>query len=312
LTKYKKALIVVHRNESADDFQQIARRIRKLDPTISVTMVSDFLTSKMVPDQCLNLPMLVVYLCNPPKTEFKVATKLAVKGMSKIEEYEHFKQHNIPCLPIERFIWGMELDPEVYGDWVILKPEHIQSTGKDVNMVPTKEIPNLKLSDFPAEHLIQKDTYYVQQFLKTGNSATFYRALVYLGDILLSYKVEQNNHYPDYKVGLDILLKTSVASNLQGSRKINLVDDDDVRALAIKVALAFPDLPLLGVDIIPDAVTGKLYVLEINAGGNTWAFTAKPSQDLRSILGLKNMILQYNAWDRAAEALVRKTHELAK
>jgi glutathione synthase/RimK-type ligase-like ATP-grasp enzyme len=178
--------------------------------------------------------------------------------------------------------------------------------------VSTKEIPNLKLSDFPAEHLIQKDTYYVQQFLKTGKSATFYRALVYLGDILLSYKVEQNNHYPDYKVGLDILLKTSVASNLQGSRKINLVDDDDVRALAIKVALAFPDLPLLGVDIIPDAVTGKLYVLEINAGGNTWAFTAKPSQDLRSILGLKNMILQYNAWDRAAEALVRKTHELAK
>jgi len=309
---YKKALIVVHRNENADDFQQIARRIRKLDSTICVTMVSDFLTSKMVPDQCLNLPMLVVYLCNPPKTEFKVATKLAVKAMSKIEEYEHFKQHNIPCLPIERFIWGMELDPEVYGDWVVLKPEHIQSTGKDVNMVPTKEIPNLKLSDFPAEHLIQKDTYYVQQFLKTGNSATFYRALVYLGDILLSYKVEQNNHYPDYKVGLDILLKTSVASNLQGSRKINLVDDDDVRALAIKVALAFPDLPLLGVDIIPDAVTGKLYVLEINAGGNTWAFTAKPSQDLRSILGLKNMILQYNAWDRAAEALVRKTHELAK
>jgi hypothetical protein len=266
----------------------------------------------MVPADCLNLPMLVIYLCNPPPTEFKVATKLAVKVMSKIEEYEHFKQHNIPCLPIERFTWGMELDPKVYGDWVILKPENIQSTGKDVNMVSTKEIPNLKLSDFPAEHLIQKDTYYVQQFLKTGKSATFYRALVYLGDILLSYKVEQNNHYPDYKVGLDILLKTSVASNLQGSRKINLVDDDHVRALAIKVALAFPDLPLLGVDIIPDEVTGKLYVLEINAGGNTWAFTAKPSQDLRSILGLKNMILQYNAWDLAAEALVRKTHELAK
>ena len=63
---YKKALIVVHRNESADDFQQIARRIRKLDPSICVTMVSDFLTSKMVPTECLNLPMLVIYLCTPP------------------------------------------------------------------------------------------------------------------------------------------------------------------------------------------------------------------------------------------------------
>ena len=84
---YKKALILVHRNENADDFEQIARRVRKLDPSIGVTMVSDFLTSKMVPPEYLNLPMLVVYLCNPPNTEFKVATKLAVKEMNKIEEY---------------------------------------------------------------------------------------------------------------------------------------------------------------------------------------------------------------------------------
>jgi hypothetical protein len=309
---FKKALIVVHRNESADDFQQIARRIRKLDSTICVTMVSDFLTSKMVPDQCLNLPMLVVYLCNPPKTEFKVATKLAVKEMSKIEEYEHFKQHNIPCLPIERFIWGMELDPEVYGDWVILKPEHIQSTGKDVNMVPIKEIPNLKLSDFPENHLIHKDSFYIQKFIKTGKSPTYYRVLFFLGEILLSYKVEQNAKYPSANEGLNSLLKKSVATNLQGNREINLVIDSKVNDFAKNVAIHFPNLPILGIDIIPEEQTGDLIVLEINAGGNTWAFSAAPSQNLRSLVGLKNMVLQYNSWDRSAEALVRKTHELAK
>jgi len=127
MSKLKKAVIVVHRDESENNFHEIARRIKKLDSSIGVAMVSEFLTSKMVPPEFLQLPLLVIYLCNPPKTEFKVATKIAVKEMSKIDEYEHFKQHNIPCLPIEHFKLGMELDPKVYGDWVVLKPENITS-----------------------------------------------------------------------------------------------------------------------------------------------------------------------------------------
>ena len=311
MAKYKNALIIVHRNENADDFQQIARRIRKLDPSIGVTMASDFLTSKMVPPEYLNLPMLVIYLCNPPPSEFKIATKIAVKEMSKIEEYSHFKQHHIPCLPIDKFSWGMQPDPNLYGDFVILKPQNIQSTGRDVNMIPTKMVANLKPENFPLEHLIHRDSFYIQRFLKTGKSSTYYRVLIFLGEVLLSYKVEQKSAYPNADDKLELLLKTSVASNLQGNRDISLIVNREINAFAKSVADAFYNLPILGIDLIPDEKTGKLYILEINAGGNTWAFSAKPSQNLRSVLGLKNMVLQYNAWDRAAEALVRKTHELA-
>ena len=311
MTKYKKALIVVHRNESADDFQKIARRIRKLDPTISVTMVSDFLTSKMVPADCLNLPMLVIYLCNPPPTEFKVATKIAVKEMSKIEEYEHFKQHNIPCLPIERFRWGIELDPDIYGEWLVLKPEHITSNGKDVNMVPTSQLSKLKIQDFHINHLIHKDSYLVQKFIKTGENPNFWRVLVFLDEILLSYRPELNLPYLN-TLDLKKLLDTSISPVRRDDRKIHMEINEEVNALAKLVASTFPDNPLWGVDIIRDQETGKLYVLEVNLGGNTWSFSTPHGEKFRSVVGLKNMLLQYNAWDRAAEALVRKTHELAK
>jgi hypothetical protein len=70
---------------------------------------------------------------------------------------------------------------------------------------------------------------------------------------------------------------------------------------------------LLGIDILMDDLTHELYALEVNSGGNTWAFSSKIAEHFRnSAGGKKKLILQYHAWDRAAEALVRKTHELAK
>ena len=310
----KKAVIVVHREENAEDFEQIARRVRKLDPSVGVTMVSDFLTSKMVPSEYLNLPMLVIYLCNPPPTEFKVATKLAVKEMSKIEEYEHFKRQNLPCLPIERFNWGMELDPEIYGDWVVLKPENIQSTGKDVNMVPTKLIPNLKLDDFPENHLIREDSYLVQKFVKTGEMPAHFRVCTFLDEILFSTRLTSIYPYPDDNSNLKAFLSRTVASNKQESRVREFIKDSEVNELAMRVSASLPKHPLLGIDILRDELDQKLYVIEANVGGNVWSFSSTMATHIPeySPLSKKDRILQYGAWDRAAEALVRKTHELAK
>ena len=60
--------------------------------------------------------------------------------------------------------------------------------------------------------------------------------------------------------------------------------------------------------------TGTLYALETNLGGNTWHFssnfTAKMGEDNK--LRREQCLKQFNAFDRAAEALIRKAHELAK
>ena len=60
-----------------------------------------------------------------------------------------------------------------------------------------------------------------------------------------------------------------------------------------------------------DAKSGKLYVLENNSGGNVWAFSRKGSATLQAI-GRKALVTQFMAFDRAAEILAKKTHELAR
>ena len=45
-----------------------------------------------------------------------------------------------------------------------------------------------------------------------------------------------------------------------------------------RAARAFPDLPMLGVDILKEAGTGRLFVTEVNALGHNWNFSREFSQ----------------------------------
>ena len=268
--------------------------------------------------------MLVIFLVNPPAKEFALAAKMAVKNMTKLEEYEHFKKYNIPCLPIEEFTWGMTLDKSIYGDWVVLKPQTIQSTGKDVNMVPTDLIPTLKLDDFPEDHLIRQDSYYVQKFVKTGEKPAHYRVLVFCGEVLFIRKSMSIIGFPHPQSDTRTLLRSNIASNVSGGlRETSMPKDQEIFDFALHVAKTQPNLPLFGFDIIENKETDELICLEQNTGGNVWHFSSNftkrnnanfPSIQAaaRIIDDKKAKINQYGAWDRAAEGLIRKTHELAK
>ncbi|QDD11714.1 hypothetical protein [Candidatus Methylopumilus rimovensis] len=320
----QKSVIIVCRSESIDDFHQIARRAHRLDPSIAVIPIAEHLHSSLIPQSLLNLPMLVIFLVNPPQKEFALAGKMAVKRMTKLEEYEHFKKHNIPCLPIEAFTWGMTLDKSIYGDWVVLKPQNIQSTGKDVNMVPTDLIPSLTLEDFPADHLIRRDQYYVQKFVKTGEKPSHYRVLVFCGEVLYIRKVTSLIGFPNPQGNIKTLLSSSIASNVPDElRETSMLLDQKVFDFALKIAHTHYDLPLFGFDIVENKETDELICLEQNTGGNVWHFSSNLSKstgaNLPSITRAAELIddkkvkiNQYGAWDRAAEGLIRKTYELAK
>jgi hypothetical protein len=178
-------------------------------------------------------------------------------------------------------------------------------------MVPTKMIPLLTKEDFPEDHLVHQDSYLVQRLVNTGVNPNHYRVCIFLGSVLYSTRSELNLPYPDINSPLNKLLATTVASNLRPQRKIELHKNHDVIKLALFVADSLSDIPLLGVDIIRDASTGDYYVIETNSGGNTWHFSSEIGAGMRVDIGGKSKLVgQYNAWDRAAEALVRKTHEL--
>ena len=83
--------------------------------------------------------------------------------------------------------------------------------------------------------------------------------------------------------------------------------------LARRTYSALPEIPLQGVDIIREASSGQLYVLEANPGGNTWIFSkGEMTQRLKDMLGVKNLTEQFDAFNAAAKVLVERTRAEAQ
>jgi hypothetical protein len=83
--------------------------------------------------------------------------------------------------------------------------------------------------------------------------------------------------------------------------------DKEVIQLGESAHTAFPEIPLLGFDIVREVPSGKLYVLEANAIGYVWDFNFHVGAAYGfSIEG------QYDGIRKAAYILAEKTQECAR
>ena len=90
------------------------------------------------------------------------------------------------------------------------------------------------------------------------------------------------------------------------------VIDAEVMDFARQVNRAFPRIPLQGCDIVREAVSGKLYILEVNPGGNTLHFSSPIFARQRGLLGGKSVFTgQLDAFAIAARILAKRTEQLA-
>src|SRR5581483_4359010 len=96
-----------------------------------------------------------------------------------------------------------------------------------------------------------------------------------------------------------------------GQRHLIVPVEDDVLALARRTFDAISEVALHGCDVIREAATGRLYVLEINPGGNTWSFSSQWAALLRSELNLSDLSTQFDAWKLCARLLVERTRREA-
>jgi D-alanine-D-alanine ligase-like ATP-grasp enzyme len=89
--------------------------------------------------------------------------------------------------------------------------------------------------------------------------------------------------------------------------------DADVLAFAKRIAGVFGGIPLLGIDIVREHGSGKLYALEVNAGGNVWHFSSPYWAERRARYPhvARAMHEQFGAFDVAAKALISATRRLA-
>lgn len=103
--------------------------------------------------------------------------------------------------------------------------------------------------------------------------------------------------------------RSIVASHVGCS--IEFCHDADILALAERAARVFPDIPLLGVDILRDADSGQLHVVEVNSRGGCWGFSSRKATAMQQILG-RPFESQFDAFARAARGLIEETRRRAR
>jgi hypothetical protein len=73
-----------------------------------------------------------------------------------------------------------------------------------------------------------------------------------------------------------------------------------------------PEVAVLGVDVLRDTNTGRLYVLETNPGGFTWHLSSGLAKKTFTPEHIRNIYQQFDALERAAQLLVEKTRAEAR
>lgn len=320
----KRNLIIIHRGPRYErDFDEIADKVNSLDPSITIYHLSAGLETEL-PKRAWDYPTFTVALTSKFQLTVKRGPILRNVAIEKLMQQEVFKKNGIATPPALPFRFGMRLDPILFGEFVILKPMDLEQTSKGdgVQFIRRRRLHEKMLSDFSTDHPIQKAKkgYIVQKFIDTGEFPSYYRVQTFLGRAI--YAWHSTLLAPRCSLDADDaeIERTTIAS--QGGEKTRrLIADGDIVSMAERVHTAFPFIPMLAVDCIREATTGRIFVLECNPGGNTWHFSSKIGEKLRLGFGdektngtakaneiaRRMFIEQFGAFDIVAEQLVRAT-----
>lgn len=324
----RRNLILIHRGvEYERDFNEIAERIHKINPTIHIFSLPARLKTRL-PHEDWIFPTLTIALQKAFQLPIRRGPILRNVPIGKLGQNQLFRDHRLPTPPAAPFAFGMTLDPIMFGDFVVLKPGDLRKTSKGdgVFLFRRKRLAALRAQDLPPDHPVRLDPsgFIAQRFIDTGPFPCHYRVQTMLGRVLYCWHQTLDAARPPLDAP-DGVIERAVVASQGGARRFELSAEEDVLSLARAVHGSLPDTPILGIDIIRDHVSRKLHVLECNAGGNTWHFSSEMGATCRASLGgfagstpeeadargRLALMNQFDAFRQVAEVLVEKTIDCA-
>ncbi len=316
MPKKNYTLIVVHRrgSEYEADFGEICAKVEALDPQIAAYS-ADALSPAPISDREWQRPTLVVSLLEGWAFRVVRGTVLCNFEIDKLVQTKILRKAGVPTPPDLPFRPGMRLDPIMFGEFVLIKPMNLRMTSKGVGIQVMRRtrLEQLRPFDVAMDHPLRRDRkgYIVQKLVNTGQFPTSYRVATFLGELIYALKYQALVPSPDL-ASADSVIEAGNFSQ-KGERRMELFENDELFSLAKKVAGAFEMVPLLGIDFVRDHKSLQPYVLEVNAGGNTWHFASRMWAKRRreSPELIRSMKDQFSVYDAAARALVAKTRQLA-
>jgi hypothetical protein len=261
--------------QSTEDWEEIASYVREIEPRIETFIVRGDQPHSYTRRKAASLPTLVF---SPGLLKGFRPLRGRVYQGSPIPKLQQLKRLAAAGVPIPRtavLTPELKLDESVWGRFVILKPStnRLSSFGYGIQLVRTSRVRYRPPEELPSRHPGRLGPMLVQQFIDTGDRLSHYRALTLFGAPLYV----QFGRATEPRVSLaasDEEIESAVMATQTIEKERRLTNEADVIAIARAAHDAMPEIPLKGCDILREAATGALYVLEVNPGGNTWHFSS--------------------------------------
>lgn len=316
-------ILVMHpERQQLADMIDISREVVKAAPDIAIDIAGTGSTAADIEAWKWSLPTLTIGFGKTSRFVPYRGPILQNRAVKKLDQCRRFAALGISTPHSERFEPGRRYDEDAFGRHVVLKPLPLDltSSGRDLMLFETRRLSRISLAEFPPGHFLRRAPALVQRFIDTGRRPEYFRVLTLLGEPILWMRVKSAAEQIDL-TGAEgeatekaIVDPRSTFGSADGafSEFLEFEVPSDVMEFARRANAAYPDIPLQACDLVREASTGQLFILEINAGGNTWDFSSRRVAASRDLLGGREKLISlYDPWPRAAQALIRKVRELA-
>ena len=311
-------LILVYRPgwQSIDDLVAIARHVREIEPSMRTFILPGTIRNSVSRRAAALQPSLIV--SPAPLSVFRPVRGTVYQGaiMAKLEQLRRLDAGGVAVPRTAVLSPGLKLDPAEWGEFVVLKPVDLRSSsfGDGIQLKPTHRVRYLAPEEYPEKHPGRRAPMLVQQFINTGERLTLYRVLTLFGEPLYCQLMQSREPRVDLAAPIAAIEAAAIANQAVDEDEF-FVDEPDVLAIARAAHAAIPEVPLKGIDILREHATGRLYVLEVNPGGNTWHFSSRFLADQRRESGPefeRQRHRQFDAFRTAARTLVERTRREAR
>lgn len=305
------------RKGAVDDFREVARRIERAAPDIrahvfrtdlSVGWATGWLRLASRPTAYVEMDRIKWF--RPLRgRRLGHARNGGIGG--KLWEYPILDAAGCPLPRWTEITPTTKLDPAEWGPYVVVKPSR-GGRGAYVWVNKTGRVKYKPPESFPEGHPGRRGPMLAQRFIYTGRWPTSYRVVTYFGRPILSIRYDGVREGAPLE-GPDRFRDSggrSIVASAKGSH-IELSAEPDVLALATRTHLdAFPDIPSLGHDIIREAGSGKLYLAEVNPGGESWMLTNGDGRKMQAQFNI-DFYKQFGALDVIAETSIEVARRAA-
>ena len=291
-------LIVINDRLDRTTFEKLAAYVREFDPSITALVSEDSVSREFSLPDSPTLIFSPALIRHRPRTRGRLVCGYP---FSKSEKYRMLEQAGISVPKWAMLPADHVPDLSAFDDYIVKKADRGER-GAEVKIVRKSRV---KWKPVTTRSAGIGSSLMLQQFIYMGLRPVSYRVTTLFGKVLHSQRYEVCEG-PTIKSPEDFRLGGIPIVASAKSSKVQLSYEEDIIALGELAHGAFPQVPLLGFDIVREVSTGKLFVLEANAIGYGWNFGAK----IETSFGL-SLEEQFDGLRKAAYILAEKTQEAA-